>query len=188
MGGNVHLEVILAAGYAVFLAAVAAALELAARHAHHRSERLRVAGFRYDPKLDLWTCPNDQKLLRAEADYQRRVVLYRGAAHVCNRCAMKERCTDSNEGRTIEHAPDSWLDSELRRFHRGMSLTLLALAAVLLVAELFRFSGRYERVVLGAMACAIVAAGVRLFGAFTRGGSARHAGRGIDNSRPLTIR
>ena len=98
MGGPIHIEVLLAICYGLFLIAVAGALELAARYSHHRSTRMQVAGFRYDPKLDLWTCPNDQKLLRAEADYGRNVVIYRAAAHACNTCAMKSRCTDSNWG------------------------------------------------------------------------------------------
>ncbi|HXP87096.1 MAG TPA: hypothetical protein VN841_20365 [Bryobacteraceae bacterium] len=166
MSGGFDTEVLLAVAYAVFLAAVTAGLELAARHSHHRSERMRVAGFRYDPKLDLWTCPNDQKLLRAEMDFGRRVVVYRAQAHACNVCAMKSRCTDSDEGRTIEHAGDSWLRSELRHFHRGMSLALLLLAVVILAAEFVRHPGRSERLVLAGMAAAMLAIGIRLLAAF----------------------
>jgi len=162
MSGGFDIEVAVVAGYALLLLAIAAALEFAARHSHHRSERLRVAGFRYDAKLDLWTCPNDQKLLRAEADYERRVIRYRAQAHVCNSCAIKSRCTDSSEGRTIEHAPDSWLQSELRRFHRGISLALLLLATVLLVAEIIRCNNAAERLVLAAMAATVVTAGIRM--------------------------
>lgn len=158
---GIHPEVLLAVGYSIFLIAAAAALELAARYSHHRSARMRVAGFRYDSKLDLWTCPNDQKLLRAEADYGRNIVVYRAAAHACNSCAMKSRCTDSDRGRAIEHAPDSWLESELRRFHRGMSLVLFALAALILVAEFFRYSGRVDRTMLSGMATIVLFAGGR---------------------------
>jgi hypothetical protein len=169
MSGSFHIEVILAATYAVFLIAVAGCLELAARHSHRRSERMRVAGFRYDPNQDLWTCPNNQKLLRSEANYESKVVIYRASAHTCNNCAMKTRCTDSDKGRSIEHAADSWLQSEMRRFHRGISLALFGLATVILVAELFRYQDRFERVLLAAMASTILATGVRLFSAFTRG-------------------
>ena len=65
-------EILLSAAYALFLLVVAICLELAARHSHRRSEHMRVAGFRYDPRADLWTCPNNQKLFRAHADYERR--------------------------------------------------------------------------------------------------------------------
>ncbi|MCU1609410.1 MAG: hypothetical protein JWM45_1326, partial [Pseudonocardiales bacterium] len=45
-------EVILAAGYAVFLLGAAVALDRLARHAHKRSDRYRTAGFRYHPQHD----------------------------------------------------------------------------------------------------------------------------------------
>jgi hypothetical protein len=161
------VETILAAAYATFLIAVAACLELAARHSHRRSERMALSGFRFDPKLDFWTCPQEQKLVRAEADYLRHTVIYRAPAHVCNACVIKLRCTDSSGGRAIERAPDSWLQSELRRFHRGISLTLFALAALILIAELFRSRSAAERAMLAAILGAILAGGARLFSALT---------------------
>jgi hypothetical protein len=174
MGSVIHTEVLLAVCYAVFLMAVAGALELAARYAHHRSARIRVVGFHYDPDFDLWTCPNGQKLLRAEADYRRNVVLYRAAAHACNTCPMKARCTDSDRGRTIELAPDSWLQSELRRFHRGMSLALFGLAAMILLIEFFRYGDAFDRTLLGTVAIITLATGSRLGFTFAR---ARDDGR-----------
>lgn len=169
MGGVIHIEVLLAVCYAVFLMAIAGVFEVAARYTHYRSARMQVAGFRYDPHLDLWTCPNEQKLLRAEADYRRNVVLYRAASHACNTCPMKTRCTDSDRGRTIELAPDSWLQSELRRFHRGMSLALFALAAMILLIEFFRHHERFDRTLLAAVAIITLATGGRLGSAFLRG-------------------
>ena len=168
MGEGIHTEVLLAVCYAVLLMSVAGALELAARYSHHRSIQIKLAGFRYDPKLDLWMCPNDQKLLRAEADYRRKFVVYRAAAHACNTCSMKSRCTDSDRGRTIEHAVDSWLQSELRRFHRGMSLTLFALAGALLMIEFFRYHDRVDRTLLAAIEVITVATAVRLALTWTR--------------------
>jgi hypothetical protein len=94
------------------------------------------------------------------------VVLYRAQADACNVCAMKSRCTDSDEGRTIEHAGDSWLRSELRHFHRGMSLALLLLAVVILGAEFFRHPDGPDRLVLAGTAAAMLATGVRLLAAF----------------------
>ncbi len=167
MGGGIHMEVLLAVCYAVFLTAAARGLELAARYSYQRSKRIQVAGFRYDAKLDFWTCPNDQKLLRAEVDSQRNVVVYRAAAHACNTCSMKARCTDSDRGRTIEHAPDSWLESEMRRFHRGMSLALFVLAAVIVVAEFFRYHGRSDRILLAAVAAVTLALAGRIASAWT---------------------
>jgi hypothetical protein len=50
--------------------------------------------------------------------------------------SIKHLCTESEEGREIEHHPDSWLESEIARFHRGISLALLFLAGLLLVVEM----------------------------------------------------
>jgi hypothetical protein len=159
---GIDTEILVVVGYSLFLLAVAACLEGIARYSHRRSERLHVAGFRYDASADLWTCPNNEKLLRAEADYGRGTIFYRAAAHACNSCAMKSRCTDSTEGRVIEHRPNSWIESELRRFHRGISLLLVGLAAVLLFAELLRHSAQSDRFVAGGSLVLIVCYGLRL--------------------------
>ena len=50
-----HTEVLLAAGYAVFLMGVAMILEFVARHAHHRSEQYERVGFTYRREMDLWS-------------------------------------------------------------------------------------------------------------------------------------
>ena len=47
MISGVSVEVVLAASYALVLAAVAFVLELVARHSHERSERYRSSGFVY---------------------------------------------------------------------------------------------------------------------------------------------
>jgi hypothetical protein len=52
------------------------------------------------------------------------LVRYRAPAHICNACSIKHLCTESEGGREIEHNPDSWLESEIARFHRGVSLAL----------------------------------------------------------------
>lgn len=161
-------EAMLSAGYAIFLIAVAGCLEAAARHSHRRSERMPLAGFRYNSKFDFWTCPQEQKLVRAETEYARRVVVYRAPRHACNACAIKSRCTDSNDGRAIEHAPDSWLQSELRRFHRAISLTLFALAAVIVVFGILNARGGLERISLAGVLAATVIFGVRLTFAIRR--------------------
>ena len=48
-------EVLLAAGYAGFLACAAVALELLSAHTHRRALRFRTAGFGYDEARD--HCP-----------------------------------------------------------------------------------------------------------------------------------
>jgi hypothetical protein len=145
---GVHTEVVLAASYAIFLTTVAVGLELLARHSHKRSERYRNSGFTYFRDRDAWECPAGQQLLRQETHFERRIIHYRAPAEACNRCALKNNCTDSNEGRLLESHLDSWIESELRRFHRGISVVLLLLAAIILSAEAVRHSARYELLVI----------------------------------------
>ena len=148
MISGVHTEVVLAASYAIFLTTVAVGLELLARHSHKRSERYRNSGFIYLRDRDAWECLAGQQLLRQETHFERRIIHYRAPAEACNRCALKNNCTDSNEGRLLESHLDSWIESELRRFHRGISVVLLLLAAIILSAEAVRHSARYELLVI----------------------------------------
>jgi hypothetical protein len=155
-------ETLVVGGYAIFLALTAAVLEGVARHSHRRAQSIQRTGFTYDRKIDLWTCPAGQPLHRAETVWERKAVRYRAEAHRCNACSIKFRCTDSDEGRMIEHQTDSWLQSGLHQFHRGLSLTLLLLAFLVLIIEILRQSGLSERVALGALAAAIGSSGARL--------------------------
>lgn len=166
MIAGVHNEVLLAVGYATFLAGVVFALELLARHSHKRSEVYRNAGFVYRQKLDLWECPVGRQLLRTETDYRRRIVHYRAPAEACNACSLKNNCTDSNKGRRLEASLDSWLESELRRFHRGISLALLLLATVILLAEAIRHAETRELVLVSCLVVPVGIAEMMLFATF----------------------
>lgn len=174
MISGVHVEVLLAAAYAIFLAGVAFVLELLARHSHRRSAHYRNSGFTYRRKMDLWECPAGRELHRIETDYQRRVVHYRAPAHVCNACSLKSNCTDSDEGRLLESRLDAWVESELRKFHRGISLVLLLLAMTLLLAESARHDGFRDLLIVGALLVPVTVVETKLFASFlTRQDDAR---------------
>ena len=166
MVSGIHIEVLLAAGYAVFLVGVAFVLELLAQHSHKRSELYRASGFLYRPKFDSWECPEGEVLLRAAVDYERRLALYRAPAHVCNCCRVKSNCTDSDDGRRLETRLDSWIESELRRFHRGISLALLFLATVILVAEAVRHAAPRDLFIVGCLLLLVGLAETKLFASF----------------------
>jgi hypothetical protein len=140
-----HTDLFLAVAYAVFLVAVAAILEAIARFSHRRASRYPHVGFVYRHKFDLFDCPAGQQLIRSEIDYRRRVITYRAPARACNSCSLKNNCTDSDEGRLLQTRMDSWLESELRRFHRGISITLLFLAVIILAVETARNLDSHER-------------------------------------------
>ena len=154
MISGVHTEVVLVASYAIFLTTVAVGLELLARHSHKRSERYRNSGFTYFHERDAWECPAGQQLLRQRTHHERRIH-YRAPAEACNRCALKNNCTDSNEGRVLKSHLDSWIESELRRFYRGISIVLLLLAAIILSAEAMRHSARYELLIVASLLLSI---------------------------------
>ena len=98
------------------------------RGAHRRSLRFRTAGFTYDEAQDHWECPEGEHLWPHEFDHERRLVRYRAKAHICNGCPRKAACTDSDRGREIVRPSDPWPHSEAGRFHRAISLLMVALA------------------------------------------------------------
>jgi hypothetical protein len=152
-------EALLAAGYALFLVAAAVLLDLGARHTHNRSLRYRTAGFRYHEHLDAWECPEGQHLWPDAVDEERRLVRYRAKAHICNVCALKPACTDSDDGREIVRLLDPWFRTEAGRFHRVLALTLLALAALVAAAGLARnHTGAEIAVLAGALVMTAAAA------------------------------
>lgn len=161
-----HPEVLMASGYALFLMLVALALEWLAKHSHHRTEQMRVTGFKFHRESDHWECPTGQSLQRHSVDHQRNIVRYRAIGHICNCCHKKPDCTDSDEGREIEHRVDSWVQSEIRHYHRGISLAILLLAALILLAQLFWFRQSHDLILVGCVLAAVSALGVRLLAGF----------------------
>src|SRR5215213_4506205 len=152
-------EVVLAAGYAALLTAAAFALEWLSAHTHRRALRYRTAGFDYDEAHDRWQCPEGQDLWPHEFDHERRLVRYRAKAHVCNGCPRKERCADSDRGREIVRPLDPWPHSEAGRFHRGISLLLVALAVLVVLVAAARHHGAADAgALLGVLAIAVAAA------------------------------
>ncbi|MFC0866168.1 hypothetical protein ACFHYQ_28100 [Sphaerimonospora cavernae] len=155
-------EVLLVGGYAALLIVIARGLDLMARHAHGRTERFRTGGFRYDPDHDHWTCPQDQLLRPHAYDHHRRLVRYRAPAAACADCPARMLCTDSDDGREITRPVDPWPHSEAGRFHRGIALTLVTLATVIVLAELLRHHHPAELITLGALLTVCLATGWRL--------------------------
>jgi hypothetical protein len=144
----VNPEALLATGYAVALLLSAATLEWLSAHTHRRSLRYRTAGFTYDAGQDLWQCPEGEHLWPHEFDHERRLVRYRAKARICNGCPRKQACTDSDRGREIVRPLDPWPHSEAGRFHRGISLMLVVLAALVLVVEGARHNAPAEAALL----------------------------------------
>jgi hypothetical protein len=130
---NIDSEVLLFAGYATALLVIACALDRLAAHSHARADRYRTAGFRYHPQHDAWVCPQDQMLWPTTYDPQHHLMRYRAKPSICNACPVRHDCTTSPHGREITLHTQPWPHSEAARFHRGIVLVLIALAALLLI-------------------------------------------------------
>jgi len=159
---GIGTEALLAAAYAGFLLGAAVTVDVLARHTHRRSLRFRVAGFHYHPHLDAWECPEGQHLWPFEHDHERRLVRYRGKAHICNACPSKHRCTDSDEGREVVRFLDPWVRSEAGRFHRGLALMLVVLSIVVAAIGIGRNHAPAEVLLLGGALALAGIIGVRL--------------------------
>jgi hypothetical protein len=85
----------------------------------------------------------------ADRGLERRLVRYRGRPQVFNACPSKPVCTDSDEGREVVRFLDDWPQLEAGRFHRGLALTLIVLAALMALAALVRHHDPAELAVLG---------------------------------------
>jgi hypothetical protein len=163
--GGMHPEALAVAAYAVVLVLLAVGLEGLARHVVRQAHRYRLAGFRYHRALDVWECPQGEHLLPSIMDDRARVTRYRARAHVCNACPAKPRCTDSDDGREIEHDLRPWLGTAIGRFHRGMSLVLLVLAGLIALIELGQHPTPADGIMLGTLAVAVGVLGFRLYAA-----------------------
>jgi hypothetical protein len=164
MIGQLHIEVALAVGYAGFLIVVASGLEWFGRHSHRRSGQFRTAGFKYHGHLDVWECPCGTHLHPHYRDPVREVVRYRAPAHTCNACARKNDCTDSDHGREIIHSFEPWIETQAGKFYRVLSLTLLFLAALIVIAEMFRYPTLPEVLLPGSVLALVLTRGL----SFTR--------------------
>jgi len=107
--------------------------------------------------------------------FERKITHYRAPAHKCNACHCKKQCTDFQNGRLLEHRPDSWLQSGLSRFHGAISLASMPLAVIVLVVELLRYRQWNDWVALLILLLPITFAGSRHLVSFREGQKSRPA-------------
>jgi hypothetical protein len=159
---NFHLEPLLATGYTLLLVVIAGGLEWMGRHSHRRADQYQTGGFRFRKDAKHWECPMGARLHMAEIDHELRVVRYRAPARTCNGCSMKPDCTDSDTGRVISVSMDPWLSSAIGRFHRGISLSVLVLAGLIIAIEIFRHNHGMELLELMAIMFMVSLLGLNL--------------------------
>ncbi len=163
---GVAVESMLAAGYGLFLALAALGLDALARHSHRRSELYRTAGFTYLEHVDAWDCPEGERLHRVGTDLEARLARYRARASVCNACPRKDDCTDSDRGREISRALDTWPHSEAGRFHRGIAVAIVGFGMLVICAGVALHHDTADLAVLGAALLLSTLAGLYLLSDF----------------------
>ena len=154
------LETIVAATYAAFLVLVAWVLELFGRITAARADQYETAGFRYREEIDAYECEGGEILPLVELGADGRLGRYEAAGHHCGRCPVKHFCTEDEKNREIVRSNVPWVDTEVGRFHRGLSLILLVLAASILVGVGLRYEhSMTDQAVLGGFLTAVVGRG-----------------------------
>lgn len=167
---QVHFGVLLVAGCALLLILAAAFLELLGRFTQKYVAGRETIGFRYRPEMNAWQCSEGYFLWLRETDHRNRIVRYRAPAHTCNRCAAKPLCTDSNQGRELIRPLEGSSRAERGQFQRGLSLMLLALAAVVLLGEALRYHERADMLLLATTFLLLVAVSRRALRSFFKWG------------------
>src|SRR6516165_3697271 len=136
------LEVSLLLGYAFVVLAGARLMERLARGHFELARRYGHDGFHYDADADHYHCPQGERLALHLVDSQERVAVYRAPASACAACPEKARCTPHDEGRHIYRTLAAWTETDVGRFHQGLSLLMAASAGALSLVALLEWAGR----------------------------------------------
>ena len=118
--------------------------------------------------MDVWQCPTGHHLTREQTDFERKIAtLPRSGPQVQRLPLSKKTAPIPMTGGLLESRLDAWLQSELNRFHRGISLALLLLAVLILAAEMFEYQAARDWLVLGVLLLPIGFAGSRYWVSFS---------------------
>lgn len=93
--------------------------DLRSRQRHVRAEGIfGPEGFRYDPRMDVFICPNNEELKRRKYYKKRGHYEYVARKGACAACVLRAQCTRSAQGRTLKRNPQQeFLDQARRQAH-----------------------------------------------------------------------
>ncbi len=129
MGGfTLELTLILLLLYLLALWIGGWMLEGLARVHFHRAQRHAHDGFAFDAELDRYECPQGELLTLKTFDDRNKLAIYKAPAASCNACMLKAFCTPHDEGRHVYRSLTAFHETDLGRFHRGLSLTMFSVA------------------------------------------------------------
>jgi hypothetical protein len=138
----VDLEVWLLLGYAAVVLAAARVTEALAAAHFRRAWRFAEHGFHYDSRADHYHCPHGKRLSLHVIASDDRVAVYRAPASTCARCPSKAACTPHDEGRHIYRPLAEWAETDVGRFHQGVSIFMAASGAAVSLLAVLRWWGR----------------------------------------------
>ncbi|MHB1559564.1 MAG: hypothetical protein ACYC61_19120 [Isosphaeraceae bacterium] len=141
-GLSIDLTLVLLVGYIVALWAGGWALESLARAHFRRAQRHAHDGFAYDEHLDRYECPQGELLTLDTYDDRDRLAIYRAPASSCNACPLMTFCAPHGEGRRVYHSLAEFHETDVGRFHRRLSLTILGVALAFSAAGLVAWWSR----------------------------------------------
>jgi transposase len=70
----------------------------------HKTEYFGASHFTYDPDHDVYHCPDGAVLTRSRIEWKAEKTEYRADPTVCNACALKAKCTPSDQGRQLHRS------------------------------------------------------------------------------------
>jgi hypothetical protein len=138
---SLGLDQVLLFAYLVTLWAGGWVLEFLARAHFHRAERYAHRGFSYDAELDRYECPQGELLTLDTFDGRNKLAIYKAPAASCNECVLKPFCTPHDEGRRVYRSLAAFHETDVGRFHRRLSLTVVAVALAFAVAGVVAYRG-----------------------------------------------
>jgi hypothetical protein len=127
-GFTLDLTLLLLLSYLLILWAGGRALEMLARVHFRRAQGHAHAGFAFDAALDRYECPQGERLTLHTLDDRNKLALYKAPAPSCNACPLKAFCAPHDEGRHVYRSLAEFHETDIGRFHRRLSLTMLAVS------------------------------------------------------------
>jgi hypothetical protein len=137
-----NLGVWLLLGYVCVVLAGARLVEVLAQAHFARAWRLAEGGFRYDPHLDHYDCPQGERLTLHLVDPGQQVAVYRAQASSCAACPLKASCTPHDEGRRLYRPLAVWAETSVGRFHQRLALLMVGSTAAVALGGFLCWAGR----------------------------------------------
>lgn len=141
-GFALELQLVLLLAYVLVLWGGGWVLEFLARAHFHRAQAYAHHVFAYDAQLDRYECPQGEWLTLQTFDDRNKLAIYKAPASSCNACVLKTFCTPHDEGRHVYRSLAEFHETDVGRFHRWLSLIILAIALVFSAAGLLAWRNK----------------------------------------------